>query len=193
MAIIHKTATVTPTKPELVAAWLDGQPWDADGPIEVLASYRFDDPAGEVGVEALLVSRGGRLLHVPMTYRSAPLAGHESFLVGTMHHSVLGKRWIYDAAGDSVSAGCYVRALRGEQEQAEMELWDGDTLIGRRESTVRLRSEPAQPGPDPTEVAVVDVDAVDLRIARLIGPELSGTRQLLVEWPDGRGAVAALA
>jgi hypothetical protein len=67
MAIIYKTATVSPSKPDLVVAWLDGQPWAADGPMEVLGSYRFDDPAGEVGVEAVLVRRGDRLLHVPMT------------------------------------------------------------------------------------------------------------------------------
>ena len=161
MAIIHRTATVTPTKRDLVAAWLDGQPWGADGPVEVLGSYRFDDPAGEVGVEAILVRRGDRLLQVPMTYRSAPLAGGETHLVGTMQHSVLGKRWIYDAVGDPVSVGCFVRAVRGEQEQAEMELWDRDTLLGRRDSAVRLRPEPTQPGPAATDVAVVEADGMD--------------------------------
>jgi hypothetical protein len=193
MAIVYKTATVTPTKPELVAAWLDDQAWAAGGPGEVLGSFRFDDPEGEVGVEALLVRRGDRVLHVPMTYRGAPLAGGESHLIGTMEHSVLGKRWIYDAAGDPVAQHCFVRALRGEQEQAEMELWDGDTLIGRRESTARLRGEPAQPGPAPTGVVVVDVDGIELRLARQIGPGLDGTGQLVVEWSGGQGAVAAMA
>jgi hypothetical protein len=193
MAIIHRTATVTPTKAELVTAWLDRQPWGADGPMEALESYRFDDPAGEVGVEAILVSRGDVRLHVPMTYRGAPLDGADGHLITTMHHSVLGERWIYDAIADPVAVGCFVRALRGEQQVADMELWDGDTLLGRRESAVRVRPEPARPGPAPAGVAVVEVDDIELRVARLIDSELSGSRQLIAEWPDGRGAVAALA
>jgi hypothetical protein len=54
MAILHR-ASVTPSKRELAEAWLDEQPWAVDGGVEMLGSYRFDDPAGEVGVEAMLV------------------------------------------------------------------------------------------------------------------------------------------
>src|SRR5215213_4570191 len=45
MAIVHSSATVRPTKRELLESMLGGA-------VEVLGSYRFDDPAGEVGVEA---------------------------------------------------------------------------------------------------------------------------------------------
>ena len=111
MAIVHK-ATVTPSKQAIVTDWLDRQPWGGSGAVKVLGSYRFDDPDGEVGVEALLVDRGGTVLHVPLTYRGAHLAESKKFLVGTMQHSVLGDRWIYDAAGDPVGVDCFVRALR---------------------------------------------------------------------------------
>jgi maltokinase-like protein len=192
MAIVHK-ATISPTKGELIDAWLDGRPWCPPGEVELLGSYRFDDPAGEVGVEAIIVRRGGRLLHVPLTYRGAPLPGGESAFICTMQHSALGKRWIYDATGDPVALHCFVRALRGEQQQAGMELWDGDKFIGRREPTARVFAEPGDTAAEPSaDVAVVEVDGAELRLAHVIGTELTGPRQLVAEWADGRGVVAAL-
>lgn len=57
------------------------------------ASFRYDDPEGEVGIETLIVRvADGELLHVPVTYRGAPLEGAEPWLMGTMEHSVLGSR-----------------------------------------------------------------------------------------------------
>jgi len=193
MAIVHK-ATISPTKGELIDAWLDGRPWSPPGEVELLGSYRFDDPAGEVGVEAIVARRAGRLLHVPLTYRGAPLPGGESAFICTMQHSALGERWIYDATGDPVALHCFVRALRGEQQQADMELWDGDTLIGRREPTARVFAEQGGTGPaEPSaDVAVVEVDGAELRLAHVIGTELTGPRQLVAEWAAGRAVVAAL-
>ncbi|MHA7306090.1 maltokinase N-terminal cap-like domain-containing protein [Arthrobacter sp. TMN-49] len=78
--------------------WFDG----GDSPLARLGSFRFDDPAGEVGIETQLVGAGHRVYQVPLTYRGAPLAGAEAFLMGTMEHSVLGHRWVYDATGDPV-------------------------------------------------------------------------------------------
>jgi hypothetical protein len=109
-----------------------------------------------------------------------------------MRHSVLGQRWVYDAVGDPVAVGCFVRALRGEQAQAEMELWDGDRLVERRQSAVRVRSETGRPGTVSTGVAVVDVDGVELRMARVVGTELDGPRRLVAAWADDEGVVAAL-
>ena len=70
-------ATITPTKAELIARWAPTQPWGppADVPIEVIGSYRFDDPDGRVGMETHLVTAGGTLLQVPLTYRDEPLDG----------------------------------------------------------------------------------------------------------------------
>ncbi|WP_425955406.1 CG0192-related protein [Xylanimonas sp. McL0601] len=123
MAIIHR-ATLTPTKLELLEAWLPSQPWFPGGSaagLERVAAFRFDDPAGEVGVETLLVrTPGGPLLQVPLTYRGAPLEGGEAWLVGTMQHSALGPRWVYDAEGDPVYVAELTRVIRegdGEVEQ----------------------------------------------------------------------------
>src|SRR5690606_14921969 len=59
----------------------------------------------EVGVETFILKSGnGPELHVPVTYRGAPLDAGDAHLIGTMDHSVLGKRWMYDAAGDPVYA-----------------------------------------------------------------------------------------
>src|SRR5690349_21374341 len=99
MALLHK-ATVTPTKLELLAGWLPGRRWhqSASGELERVAAFRFDDPAGAVGIETMLVRFGdGPVHHVPLTYRDAPLPGCDNWLIGTAEHSVLGKRWVYDA------------------------------------------------------------------------------------------------
>lgn len=131
MAIIHR-ATLVPTKAELLSAWLTGEP-------EVLGAFRYDDPAGEVGIEAFLVRVGDQVRHVPLTYRGAPYDG--ATLVGTMEHSVLGTRWVYDGTTDPVALGCYQRALAGEQEQAVLELWDAGELVDRLPGSVVVRRE----------------------------------------------------
>src|SRR3982750_1540771 len=101
MALFH-SATITPTKAELVARWVPTQPWgpSADVPVEVIGGYRFDDPEGRVGMETQVVAAGDTLLHVPLTYRDEPLAGAEDALITEMEHSVLGTRWVYDGLRD---------------------------------------------------------------------------------------------
>ena len=101
MALFHR-ATVTPTKAELIADWAPTQPWGVrvDAPLEVIGSYRFDDPEGRVGMESHLVDAGGTLLQVPLTYRDAPLEGADDALITEMQHTVLGTRWVYDALHD---------------------------------------------------------------------------------------------
>jgi hypothetical protein len=123
MAILHR-ATISPSKLELLAAWLPGRAWypaDDAGGLERIAACRLDDPDGEVGVEVIVARAGdGPLMHVPLTYRDAPLDGGERFLVGTTEHSALGKRWIYDACGDPVYAATLAATIRtGAGEAAE--------------------------------------------------------------------------
>jgi Maltokinase N-terminal cap domain len=100
MALFHR-ATIEPTKEDLIAQWAPTRPWgpSGSGPIEVLGSYRFDDPDGRVGMETHIVSAGG-LFQVPLTYRDEPLEGGEDALITTMEHSVLGTRWVYDGLRD---------------------------------------------------------------------------------------------
>lgn len=192
MAIIHQ-AQITPSKRDIVHAWLDRQDWGGTGETEVIGSYRFDDPDGEVGVEAMIVRRGNTMLHVPLTYRAAPLPGAESHCLGTAHHSVLGKRWVHDATADPVALGCFARALRSEQPQAIMEVWDGDTLIETREPNVRVRVEAGSSTETTnTGATMAEVDGSQLYLMRMIGADVDGRQRLIAEWADGQAVVATL-
>jgi Maltokinase N-terminal cap domain len=182
VAIIHVQATIAPTKRELAEAWLDRQGLGGPGDVEMLGSYRFDDPEGEVGIEALLVRRAGEVFHLPVTYRAAPLDGAEAHLLGTMEHSVLGPRWVYEAAGDQVALACYAAALAGEQEQATFEIWDGGVIVGQRPNTVTLTVE--GDGPAGGEVRLYHVTGVSA------GRPAAG-RCLVATWDTGSGVVAA--
>ncbi len=108
-------ATLTPSKLDLLAEWMGSQRWYAAKGrrprLTRLRGYRLDDPAGRVGIETIIVQDDACtpsvVYQVPLTYRGAPLPGAESALVGTMEHSVLGTRYVYDAPHDPV----YVAAL----------------------------------------------------------------------------------
>ena len=101
MALFHR-ATLTPTKGELIADWAPTRPWGPSvaDPIDVIGSYRFDDPDGRVGMETHLFTAGGALMQAPLTYRDEPLDGAEDALITEMQHSVLGTRWVYDGLRD---------------------------------------------------------------------------------------------
>jgi Maltokinase N-terminal cap domain len=122
MGLVHFRATLEPSKQDLVEAWLPSRSW-APGvtSVEKVAEYRFDDPAGEVGVETILWrTADGTVLQVPYTYRSAPLEGADSYLVGTSEHSVLGTRWVYDGCADPVWASAVATAILTGGTQAQM-------------------------------------------------------------------------
>lgn len=131
MALFHR-ATVTPSKAELIAAWAPTRSW---GPppgvgLEVIGSYRLDDPEGRVGLEVHLLRAGDVVLQIPLTYRDEPLAGADDALIGTMEHSVLGTRWTYDGLRDPrlvmVLAGV---ALTGQGEALGMVQVDGRWVV----------------------------------------------------------------
>ena len=151
----------------------------------MLGAYRFDDPEGEVGVEVFLIQRGDLLLHLPLTYRGAPLPDHGDHLVGTLEHSVLGTRWVYDGTADEVALACFRRALRGEQEQAELEVREGDRVLGHREQQVVVSLEGGPEAGDSGEERVL--------LPRVLGEEPGGGRRLLARFGDREWAVAALA
>ena len=95
MALFHR-ATITPTKAELIAQWAPTRSWGpaADIRLDVIGSYRFDDPDGRVGMETHLVTAAGTLLQVPLTYRDEPLEGADDALIVEMQHSALGTRFV---------------------------------------------------------------------------------------------------
>ncbi len=150
MALLHAT-NLTPSKLELLAEWMPRQPWFAGGEIEQIGGFRLDDPAGEVGIEGLILSADGRTYHVPMTYRSAPLEGGR--LVGTMVHGVLGDRWAYDATSDPVYAAVLGETILAGGRQAEL-VRDNGTTKETVESVVTVEGS-GVPG--------VEVEAIELR------------------------------
>ena len=123
MALLH-AAEIRPSKIELIRAWAPTQPWFAGDDLGLVAigAYRFDDPEGEVGIETHLVQSGdGPILQIPMTYRGAPLAGADEWLIGTMEHTVLGDRWVYDGCGDPVYAAALASTILTGGAEAALE------------------------------------------------------------------------
>lgn len=171
MAILHSSASIRPTKLELLEAELGG-------PVEVLGSYRFDDPAGEVGVEGFVVAHGEQRSHVVLTYRGAPLEADGARLVSTMEHSELGPRWVYDGTTDPVAVECFRRAILGQQAQAALELWEGGRVVGTREPTVRLAARDG-----------ASTDDATMRIVRDLGETIAGPT-LVATWSGGEAVVA---
>lgn len=138
MAIFHR-ATITPTKAELIAEWAPTQPWGPSNgdPIEVIGSYRFDDPDGRVGMEVHLVDAGGTLMQVPLTYRDEPLDGADDAFITEMQHSVLGTRWVYDGLRDPrLVLMLAAVAMTGQGEALGMAMYDGRWYIAP--SNVRI-------------------------------------------------------
>lgn len=108
MAIFH-VSTSTPTKAELLREWAPAQTWwpSIENDFETVGSFHFDDPEGKVGMETHVLDVDGILVQVPLTYRDTPLDGSDDVLVGTLEHSVLGTRYIYDGLGDH----CYLMVV----------------------------------------------------------------------------------
>ena len=138
MAIFHR-ATLTPTKAEAIATWVPSRPWgpSAAVPVNVIGSYRFDDPEGRVGMETHLVEAGGALLQVPLTYRDEPLDGAEDALITEMQHSVLGTRWVYDGLRDPRFVVMLAAVtMTGQGEALGLAVYDGRWYIAP--SNVRI-------------------------------------------------------
>lgn len=188
MALLHR-AELHPSKLELLAAWLPGRRWyqgQAAAGLERVAAYRFDDPAGEVGVETLLVrALEGPIHQVPVTYRGAPLDGGDGWLVGTTEHSVLGRRWVYDGCGDPTYASVLANAIfAGTGEAAEYFEVDGRREY--RESTMTVTGSGVPDAAIPTvdalgwvgedDPTLIVTDSVELAVVRRIdgGTRLAG-------------------
>ena len=185
MALIHR-ATLAPSKQELVEAWLPTRSWASGRAVSgKVAEYRFDDPAGEVGVETILwATDDGVVLQTPLTYRAEPLVGADAHLVGTSEHSVLGRRWVYDGCGDPVWAGALAAAILTGGSQAQMYFeQDGERVDVPPRMQVRGtgRSEAVPPEVTPLAsvtdedtVTLVRVGALLLTVPRVVGTPLDG-------------------
>jgi Maltokinase N-terminal cap domain len=178
MALLHRT-TLVPSKLELLAGWLPKQPWfegDPDAPLATVASFRFDDPEGQVGVETLLVRAGnGPVLQVPLTYRNEERPGAEEWFIGTMEHGVLGTRWVYDATGDPVYCCELARVILSGGTQVE--LWtEIDGAMTLREPTARVAGSGSQ--------NTAEVEAASVEVVRVPGDEATRPLMLTGTWTD---------
>ncbi|MFT4085237.1 MAG: hypothetical protein QM638_21865 [Nocardioides sp.] len=210
MSKVHQ-ATLTPGKTELVSGWLGRQAWAAAvGELSPIGSYRFDDPAGRVGVECLLVAgtglTEGQVLHLPLTYRGSPLEGAEDFLVGTTEHSVLGTRWVYDGCVDPVAVRVLLAAALTGAEQEPMIIHRDGEPIGERELTVFARGSGSWRADETPlfdgvairrddSVAIVEAGGFQLTIAKLVGADtvpVAGDETLYVTWPHGQGSLVGV-
>jgi hypothetical protein len=203
MAVLHE-ASITPTKDELVGPWLRTRRWwdgiDERGPV---GSFRLDDPAGEVGMECFLFgSAEGSTLFVPVTYRGAQLAGADAHLIGTMQHSVLGDRWVYDGCADPVFVATLTTTILTGGSQAEQEVHAADGSVSQRAPTVRAHGT-GRAGSAATTVittvapvdeerrTLIDTDGATLAVARQVGADLPSGPALLGSYAGGDDQVLA--
>jgi hypothetical protein len=178
MALLHR-ADLTPSKLELLSGWAPRQPWfegDKGAPLTSVASFRFDDPDGQVGVETLLVRAGdGPVMQIPLTYRNEELVGAGEYFLGTMEHSVLGTRWTYDGLGDPVYLGELKRVILTGGSQVE--LWiELDGVMTLREPTAVVVGSGHE--------TAVDLDGVSVEIVRVPGSAETGPWMLTGTWTD---------
>jgi hypothetical protein len=181
MAILY-AAELRPTKIELLSRWVPTQSWandvDASG-LESAGAYRFDDPDGEVGVEThLLRNEHGQIIQVPLTYRGAALDGAEDSLITTMHHSVLGERWVYDASVDPVFARTLAATILRGGEQAEL-IYQEEGGPQKREPTTWVRGSgssaemvtevKAVTFTHSGDVTIINTGDLKLRVLRVVG------------------------
>lgn len=189
MALIHPKADLVPTKLDALAAWVPGRAWAAGVDTSTLTqvgSYRFDDPDGAVGIETLLLrSADGRLLQVPLTYRSAPLDGAGDALVTTMRHSVLGSRWAYDGCADPVAVRALVTAVRTGGQGAALDYETGPGAYERREPTMRVAGSGSPGAEVPAVGAVRAVDSPGLTVVHAGAVELAVRRVVPGDAADG--------
>lgn len=193
MAIVYK-ADLQPTKSELISDWLPRQPWLDTGDQELapVASFRFDDPAGEVGLETHLVAADTLIAHVPLTYRDTPLTTANPGLLGTMHHSVLGTRWIYDAAWDPLYWTLLSGAILHGRPQADQYVVEGEE-VHLMDEAVHLSASGSinAAAPEFDDVSpvtdgistTVTADRLSVSITRRVGALLQCDAALTATWP----------
>jgi hypothetical protein len=201
MAIVYPHATLTPSKRELMEAWLTTRSWyDGNEGRTITGSFRFDDPAGEVGCEGFLLGAEGLpTFVVVLTYRSAELEGAEEHLIGTSEHSELGRRWVYDGCADPVLVGELVRAVLtgGTGVDHEFDLGDGPES---RPTSAQVRgSGSASDVPPVTEVGchdegpltIVNAGPLEVVVALITGTYVDAAETLSVTWKGGDDVVIA--
>jgi hypothetical protein len=186
-----------------VGPWLRTRSWwDGIADRGPVGTFRLDDPAGEVGIECFLFgSAQGSTLFVPVTYRGAELVDADVHLLGTMYHSVLGDRWVYDGCGDPVFLSTVIDTIRLAGTHADLHVHRSDGAVEVREPTARVRGSGADlpafgPGPSPVPVdeqgrTIVGARELTLTVARQVGVDLPAGPSLLGSFAGGDDLVLA--
>ncbi|MDN5790036.1 MAG: aminoglycoside phosphotransferase [Micrococcales bacterium] len=146
MATVYRDAVIVPSKTDLVTGWMSHQRWYAGKghvpDLVRLGGFRLEDPDGEVGIETLLLAERGAdpvvIYQVPLTYRGAPLEGADHALLGTMEHSVLGTRWVYDAPHDPVYVTQLVDTILGQRCSGSAQASPGSNAVATGTSSGRI-------------------------------------------------------
>ncbi len=199
MALYHRAA-ITPTKPEVVAAFTADQPWcgvHADE-VEVIGAFRFDDPLGRVGMESFLAQAGGDLVFVPLTYRDEPSEAAADAFICTVEHTVLGTRWVYDGLGDPLYVTMLTAvSVTGQGEALGMVEVDGRWIIaptnvrirGGGWTTDRVPVDGMEPAGGDAAQPVFRNDGFELTVTR--NPSLGDqpAMGLTATWPELDGSV----
>ncbi len=195
MAIVYPNATLTPSKRELMAGWLPTRPWYDGADRKPVGSFRFDDPAGEVGMEGFLLGAdGSSTLFLPLTYRGAELEGAAEHLIGTTEHSELGPRWVYDGCGDPVFARSLARAILtgATGVDHEYDLGNGPEsrptnaqVRGSGSAETDVPEIDAAGSHDEGPLTIVNAGPLELVVARIVGTELEAAQTLAVTWKGG--------
>ncbi|SOC52735.1 1,4-alpha-glucan branching protein GlgB [Ornithinimicrobium cerasi] len=118
--------TLTPSFEEFLPAWVASQRWyrgksSGTSPrLRRIASLRWEDPLGEVGLEDhLVLDESGPepvVYQVPLSYRAEPVEFMAAALVATAEHEELGTRYIYDATHDPVFAQVLLQEMYAEHD-----------------------------------------------------------------------------
>jgi len=202
MAIVYPNATLTPSKRELMDGWLPSRAWfDGNTGRKPVGSFRFDDPAGEVGMEGFLLgAEGESTLFLPLTYRGSELEGAEAYLVGKTDHSELGPRWVYDGCGDPVFARSLAHAILTGATGVEHEFDLGDGPESRpTNAQVRGSGSADTDVPEIDTVSahdlgpqtIVNAGPLELVVARVVGTDIEAAQTLAVTWKGGSGVPIA--
>ena len=201
MAKVFPNATLTPSKRELMAAWLPTRSWYDGQERKPVGSFRFDDPEGEVGLEGFLLGAdGASTLFLPLTYRGAELDGAEDHLIGTTEHSELGPRWVYDGCGDPVFLHSLVHAILTGATGVDQE-FDTEDGPDSRPTNAQVRGTggadtdvpaiDAVGSHDEGPLTIVNAGPLEIVVARVVGTDFEAAQTLAVTWKGGTDVAIA--
>jgi Maltokinase N-terminal cap domain len=201
MALVYPNATLNPSKRELMNDWLPTRAWFDGQGRKPVGSFRFDDPAGEVGLEGFLLGAEGLpTLFLPLTYRGAELSEAEEHLIGTTEHSELGPRWVYDGCGDPVFLRSLAQAILTGATGVDHE-FEGENGPETRPTNAQVRGS----GSAGTEVpsievvgchdegplTIVNAGPLEIVVARVAGSDIEAAQTLAVTWKGGTDVAIA--